>query len=225
MNPQLFLAFVLVSVTLVCVPGMDWAYSIAAGLRQRSFVPAIAGLCSGYVLHTALMVAGLAALLAAVPGLLGWLTVAGAAYLIWLGVVTMRSWRDAAFAVSDMGQAPQVGVIHVKRTLRGDQLRWFLRGVGTSGINPKALLFFVALVPQFISAEAPMPAPIQSAVLGATYIAIAGAIYTGVALGSRKLLGSKPAAARVVTLASGILMLLLGVVLLAEQLLPPLLQR
>lgn len=58
-NPQLFLAFMLVAVTLACTPGVDWAYSISAGLRQRSFVPAVAGLCSGYVVHTLLMVAGL----------------------------------------------------------------------------------------------------------------------------------------------------------------------
>ena len=63
MNPQLFFAFVLVAAALACTPGVDWAYSISAGLRQRSFVPAVAGLCGGSVLHTLLMVVGLAALL------------------------------------------------------------------------------------------------------------------------------------------------------------------
>ena len=82
MNPQLFLAFLLVAGALACTPGVDWAYSITAGLKQRSFVPAVAGLCGGYVLHTVLLVAGLAALLTGVPGMLGWLTVAGAAYLL-----------------------------------------------------------------------------------------------------------------------------------------------
>ena len=61
MNPQLFLAFIVVAAALACTPGVDWAYTIAAGLRQRSFVPAVAGLCGGYVLHTVLLVAGLAA--------------------------------------------------------------------------------------------------------------------------------------------------------------------
>src|SRR5690242_15874633 len=141
MNPQRFLAFVIVAVTLACSPGVDWAYSIAAGLRQRSFLPAVAGLCSGYVLHTALLVAGLAAVLTGVPGLLGWLTIAGAAYLLWLGVSTMRSWRGASFTADDaVGQSR-------------NQLRTFLQGMGTSGINPKGLLFFLALVPQFVSPE------------------------------------------------------------------------
>ncbi|BAS15529.1 homoserine/homoserine lactone efflux protein [Arthrobacter sp. Hiyo8] len=208
MNPQLFLAFVIVAVTLACTPGVDWAYSIAAGLRQRSFLPAVAGLCSGYVLHTALLVAGLAAVLTGVPGLLGWLTIAGAAYLLWLGVSTMRSWRGASFSADDaVGQSR-------------NQLRTFLQGMGTSGINPKGLLFFLALVPQFVSPEASLPVPVQSGVLGLTFVLFAGIIYTVVALGSRKLLQSRPSAARVVTLASGIIMVGLGAVLLGEQLLP-----
>ncbi|OFI38865.1 lysine transporter LysE [Arthrobacter sp. SW1] len=208
MNPQLFLAFVIVAITLACTPGLDWAYSISAGLRQRSFVPAIAGLCSGYVLHTALMVLGLAALLAGVPGLLGWLTVAGAGYLLWLGISTIRSWRGARFSAGD-----GVGQSH-------NQLRTFLVGMGTSGINPKGLLFFLALVPQFVSPEAALPVPVQSGLLGLTFVALAALIYTGVALGSRKLLHSRPGAARVVTLASGVVMVGLGVVLLVEQLIP-----
>lgn len=207
MNPQLFLAFVIVAVTLACTPGVDWAYSIAAGLRQRSFLPAVAGLCSGYVLHTALLVAGLAALLTGVPGLLGWLTIAGAGYLLWLGVSTMRSWRGASFSADDaVGQSR-------------NQLRTFLQGIGTSGINPKGLLFFLALVPQFVSPEASLPVPVQSGVLGLTFVVFAGIIYTAVALTSRKLLQSRPSAARVVTLASGIIMVGLGAVLLSEQLL------
>ncbi|GAA5190757.1 LysE family transporter [Arthrobacter gyeryongensis] len=208
MNPQLFIAFVIVAVTLACTPGVDWAYSIAAGLRQRSFLPAVAGLCSGYVLHTALLVAGLAALLTGVPGLLGWLTIAGAAYLLWLGVSTMRSWRGASFSADDaVGQSR-------------NQLRTFLQGMGTSGINPKGLLFFLALVPQFVSPEASLPVPVQSGVLGLTFVLFVGIIYTAVALTSRKLLQSRPSAARVVTLASGIIMVGLGAVLLGEQLLP-----
>lgn len=209
MNLQLFLAFVVVAAALACTPGVDWAYSITAGLGRRSFVPAVAGLCSGYVLHTVLMVAGLAALLAGMPGVLGWITVAGAAYLLWLGTATIRSWRGASFAaaaaVDSTGQ---------------NQLRTFLRGMGTSGINPKGLLFYVALVPQFVSAEAPLPVPVQSGLLGLTFVLLAAIVYTCVALLSRKLLQSRPGAARKVTLASGIIMVGLGAVLLSEQLLP-----
>ncbi|MET1021459.1 MAG: LysE family translocator [Arthrobacter sp.] len=207
MNTQLFLSFLVVAGALACTPGVDWAYSITAGLKQRSFVPAVMGLCGGYVLHTALLVAGLAALLTGIPGVLGWLTVAGAAYLLWLGFTTIRSWRGASFGIAGL-QAP------------GNQFRTFLQGMGTSGINPKGLLFYVALVPQFVSPEAPLPVPVQSGLLGLTFVALVAVVYSCVALLARRLLHSRPGAARNVTLASGIIMVALGAVLLAEQLAP-----
>lgn len=207
MNPQLFLAFLVVAGALACTPGVDWAYSITAGLKQRSFVPAVAGLCGGYVLHTVLLVAGLAALLTGIPVVLGWLTVAGAAYLLWLGLATIRSWRGASFGGAEV-RAP------------ANQFRTFLQGMGTSGINPKGLLFYVALVPQFVSPEAPLPVPVQSGLLGLTFVLLVAVVYSCVALLARRLLHSRPGAARRVTLASGIIMIALGAVLLSEQLVP-----
>jgi threonine/homoserine/homoserine lactone efflux protein len=207
MNPQLFLAFLVVAGALACTPGVDWAYSITAGLKQRSFVPAVAGLCGGYVLHTVLLVAGLAALLTGVPGMLGWLTVAGAAYLLWLGLTTIRTWRGASFGSAEP-RAP------------ANQFRTFLQGMGTSGINPKGLLFYVALVPQFVSPEASLPVPVQSGLLGLTFVLLVAVVYSCVALLARRLLHSRPGAARKVTLTSGIIMVALGTVLLSEQLVP-----
>ncbi|NUP58526.1 MAG: LysE family translocator [Pseudarthrobacter sp.] len=207
MNPELFLAFVVVAAALACTPGVDWAYTIAAGLRQRSFVPAVAGLCGGYVLHTVLLVAGLAAVLSGMPGVLAWITLAGAGYLLWLGVGTLRSWRGASFSAA-------------AATGSSTQLRTFLQGMGTSGINPKGLLFYVALIPQFVSADAALPVPVQSGLLGLTFVALAALVYTVVALLSRSLLQSRPGAARTVTLASGVIMVLLGAALLGEQLVP-----
>jgi len=145
--------------------------------------------------------------LAGMPGVLGWITLAGAGYLLWLGVGTLRSWRGASFSADAAGAA-------------GTQLRTFLQGMGTSGINPKGLLFYVALIPQFVSSEAALPVPVQSGLLGMTFVALAGLVYTVVALLSRTLLQSRPGAARAVTLASGIIMVALGAVLLGEQLLP-----
>ena len=94
--------------------------------------------------------------------------------------------------------------------------------MGTSGINPKGLLFYVALVPQFVSPEASLPVPVQSGLLGLTFVLLVAVVYTCVALLARKLLHSRPAAARRVTLASGIIMVALGLALLAEQLGPAL---
>ncbi|MFP5365379.1 MAG: LysE family translocator, partial [Actinomycetes bacterium] len=178
-----------------------------AGLRQSSFVPAVTGLCGGYVLHTVLLVAGLAALLTGLPGVLAWITLAGAAYLMWLGIGTLRSWRQASFSARPGG---------------GDtgRIRTFLQGMGTSGINPKGLLFYVALVPQFVSTDASLPVPVQSGLLGLTFVLLAGLVYAAVAILARTLLQSRPGAARLVTLTSGVVMVVLGAALLAEQLLP-----
>lgn len=207
MDPQALIGFLIVAVTLTCTPGPDWAYSISAGLRDRSFAPAIAGLCSGYILHTILLAAGIATLMAAIPALLLWLTVAGALYLLWLGVQTVRSWRGAGFSSAGPGGRVDVGT----------PLGAFLNGFGVSSINPKGMLLFLALTPQFITPAAPFPVPVQSAILGLSFVASAAIVYTIVAAGSRKLLRSRPGAARGITLASGVIMCSLGALLLFQQ--------
>src|SRR4051812_10563082 len=62
MDPQSILGFAAVSIALAFTPGADWAYSIAAGIGRDRVAPAVAGLCSGYLMHTLLVVAGVAAL-------------------------------------------------------------------------------------------------------------------------------------------------------------------
>lgn len=228
MEPQALIGFLMVAITLSCTPGPDWAFAIAAGLGKRSFVPAVAGLCGGYVLHTILLAAGIAALMAAIPALLLWLTVAGAIYLLWLGLLTTRTWRSAGFvSVGPKGElpapilAPKSGMGSASTVdAAGSSRAAFLQGLGTSAINPKGLLFFLALTPQFIRADAAYSVPLQSAVLGLSFVAMTAVVYTLVAGAARTLLRSRPAAARGVTLTSGIIMCALGAVLLVEQIGP-----
>ncbi|SEE95122.1 Threonine/homoserine/homoserine lactone efflux protein [Arthrobacter alpinus] len=223
MEPQALTGFLIVAITLTCTPGPDWAFAIAAGLGRRSFVPAVAGLCSGYVLHTVLLAAGIAALMAAIPSLLLWLTVAGAIYLLWLGFVTTKSWRGAGFVtVGPNGEIPTATTAGTVAAPDASRSAWgsFLQGFGTSSINPKGLLLFVALTPQFIKTDAALSVPLQSAILGLSFVLSTAVIYTLVAAGSRKLLRSRPGAARGVTLSSGIIMCGLGAVLLIEQIGP-----
>ncbi|ALV46731.1 lysine transporter LysE [Arthrobacter alpinus] len=223
MEPQALTGFLIVAITLTCTPGPDWAFAIAAGLGRRSFVPAVAGLCSGYVLHTVLLAAGIAALMAAIPSLLLWLTVAGAIYLLWLGFMTTKSWRGAGFVtVGPSGEIPTETTAGTVAAPDASGSAWgsFLQGFGTSSINPKGLLLFVALTPQFIKTDAAFSVPLQSVILGLSFVLSTAVIYTLVAAGSRKLLRSRPGAARGVTLSSGIIMCGLGAVLLIEQIGP-----
>lgn len=193
-------AFASVSVLLVLVPGADWAYAIAAGLRERSAVPAVGGLLLGYVLLTAVVAAGLAALVASRPGVMTGLTVVGAGYLLWLGVGTLA--RPAQ---------PSAGV-DVERSAQ----RMLLRGAGISGLNPKALLLFLALLPQFVHGS--WPVAIQIGALGLLHVVVCGIVYSGVATAARVVLRTRPAVARAVTRGSGIAMILIAAGLLVERL-------
>lgn len=241
MDIQTILGFLGVSFALAMTPGADWAYAISAGLGRHKVSSAVAGLCSGYLFHTILIVAGMAALVASNPRLLSWITLAGATYLLWLGVSTARSWRGAGFkaeagmprktegaAVAESARAGSNGrsdtlVRTAVETTASRSARErffgpaFFRGLGTSGSNPKALLLYLALIPQFIHAEAAFSVPAQTALLGLSHMVLSIFVYTGVALGARALLRQRPTAARFITLFSGLVMIVLGLLLVAEQ--------
>ncbi|ALU38725.1 lysine transporter LysE [Kocuria flava] len=196
-------AFWAVSFLLVLVPGADWAYAITAGLRERTVLPAVGGLVAGYVGLTAVVVAGVAALVAGSPLVLTVLMTVGAGYLVWLGVVALT--RPSAPAAAGTAST-------------GSWLRQAVKGAGVSGLNPKALLLFLALLPQFTDPGAPWPFAAQIALLGLVHTASCAVVYTAVGTGARRVLGARPAAARTVTRLSGLAMVALGVALLVEQL-------
>ncbi|MGV9244398.1 LysE family translocator [Streptomyces sp. NPDC003710] len=205
MNTGAVMSFLAVDLLLVCVPGADWAYAIAAGLRGRSVVPAVAGLVAGYAVHTALAAAGLAVVVAGSPGLLTALTVAGAGYLVWLGWGVLR--RPAAPGAA-AGRAADASVARV-----------FLRGAGISGLNPKGLLLYLSVLPQFLdTGGARLPVAAQTAVLGLGHMVCCAAVYLTVGVLARAVLAARPAAARAVTRTSGAAMLGIGAFLLVERL-------
>ena len=241
MDIQTILGFLGVSFALAMTPGADWAYAISAGLGRHKVSSAVAGLCSGYIFHTILIVAGMAALVASNPRLLSWITLAGAAYLLWLGISTAKSWRGAGFNAEAGTPREAAGAAAAEPALAGsgggsDTLvrtaaetaastppreRFFgpafFRGLGTSGSNPKALLLYLALIPQFIHSQAAFSVPAQTAVLGLSHMVLSIFVYSGVALGARALLRQRPTAARFITLFSGLVMIVLGLLLVAEQ--------
>lgn len=194
-----------VSVLFVITPGADWAYAISAGLRHRSVVPAVAGLLAGHLLATAAVAAGVAALLAGSPAVLTTLTVVGAAYLIWLGVGQLTGPAASPSAVM---LAEETSSWH----------RQSLTGLGVSGLNPKVFLLFLALLPQFVDLDAGWPVPAQIVALGLVHVASCAVVYSLVGTGARSVLRTRPAAALVVTRVSGAAMVVIGAVLVAEQL-------
>ncbi|HEY4020344.1 MAG TPA: LysE family translocator, partial [Pseudonocardiaceae bacterium] len=137
------LAFWGVAALLIVVPGLDWAFAISAGLR-RQVLPAAAGIVLGYLIMTGVVAAGLGALVAATPDALTALTVAGALYLVWLGIGTIR----------------KPGTISTTEAASG---RWstLAKGMAVSGLNPKGLLVFVTILPRFTDPHDTLPMPAQ----------------------------------------------------------------
>ncbi|MFI8948218.1 LysE family translocator [Streptomyces sp. NPDC053750] len=224
MDSGLLISFLALDLLLVCVPGADWAYAIAAGLRDRSVTWAVGGLVAGYALHTLLAAAGLAVLVAGSPGLLTGLTVAGAAYLVWLGWGVLRRPGTPGSAASDAagaatGAARDAAQSAPHAAEGGSRARVFLRGATISGLNPKGLLLYLSVLPQFlVTRGAHLPVPVQTVVLGLLHMACCAAVYLTVGLAARAVLGARPAAARAVTRTSGAAMLGIGAFLLVQRL-------
>ncbi|MDG9707036.1 LysE family translocator [Streptomyces sp. DH10] len=203
MDTTTLAAFLAVDLLLVFTPGADWAYAITAGVRGRSVVPAVAGLVAGYAGYTLLAVAGLVVIVANSATLLTALTLAGAGYLVWLGCGVLR--QPAVLTVSE----DEAG---------SSRLRVMLRGAGTSGLNPKALLLYFSLFPQFIDPAGGWPVATQTGLLGTLHMTACAVVYLAVAVLARTVLRTRPAAARAVTRVSGALMIAIGGFLLVERL-------
>ena len=204
MNISLLLAFWGVVALLIAVPGPDWAYVLAAGLRDRSPFPAVAGIVLGYVGLTAAVAAGVGALVAHTPVLLTAITIAGAAYLVYLGVSVLRRPAGVHGAAGQASASPP-------------PLRRVVRGVGVSGLNPKGLLVFVAILPQFTDAAAGWPIAAQLAALGLVFAATCAAFYSGLGAVAHAVLGLRPVVVTIISRVSGVAMVIVGVTMVAER--------
>ncbi|KEZ16868.1 LysE family translocator [Sphingobium sp. WW5] len=202
MNAALFTAFWAVSMLFVVTPGVDWAYTISAGMRERVLLPAIGGLLLGHLVATLIVAAGVGALIAGVPLAMAVLTVFGAAYLFWLGVGLLRN--------------PPVPQMAGEEDIQS-ATSWVLRGFCVSGLNPKVLLLFLALLPQFTERSAGWPISAQIAALGGTHVLNCGVVYLIVGYSSRAVLRARPQAAKIVGRVSGVIMIVLAIVLILER--------
>jgi threonine/homoserine/homoserine lactone efflux protein len=203
-------AFWVVSSLLIMVPGADWAYTIGAGLRGHSVVPAVGGIVLGYAAMTIVVAAGVGALVARSPALLGALTIVGGLYLMWHGATTLAR-PSGPDTTSNGAPASESAPARTSQAT-------LLRGAGVSALNPKGLLLFLALLPQFTSPHGRWPLAVQLAVLGVVFMLSCGTFYLCLGSVARKTLHARPAAARAVTRVSGAAMFIIGALLLADRL-------
>jgi len=124
-------------------PGVDMALAVASTLRGgwRQGVAAALGIMAGCVLHTLAAAFGLAALLATSAEAFVVVKLVGAAYLLYV------AWGMARAGVRPAAATEVVAPPSLWRTAR--------QGFFTNALNPKVALFFLALLPQFIAADAP----------------------------------------------------------------------
>ncbi|MFF3004266.1 LysE family translocator [Kitasatospora sp. NPDC057940] len=203
MDTHALLLFLGVDLLLVCTPGPDWLYIAARGLGQgrRAAFIAVGGVCAGYAVHTLLSSAGLAAALRAVPAALPVLRLTGAAYLLVLAVTMLLTLRKGGGATALTEPKPQPTATVLRQSML------------TALLNPKGLLLYLSLVPQFVEPGAALPVGGQVLALGSLNVLACAVVYGLVAHASGRLggrLGGTPRAARRMTLVSAVLLMLVA---------------
>ena len=158
---ELWIAFALASAILLAIPGPTVMLVVSYALRhgRRSAWATVPGVSLGDLTAMTVSLAGAGAVLAASAELFTVLKLCGAAYLIWLGV---KLWRTEPEGLSvDRGMA---GSSRVLGTM-------FWNSYVVTALNPKSIVFFIAFVPQFVTAGAPVVP--QFALLIATFVGLA----------------------------------------------------
>ncbi|KTG10942.1 hypothetical protein AUR64_07140 [Haloprofundus marisrubri] len=189
-GPETLAAFVPASLALILAPGPDTIYVLtqSTGSRRRVGVAAAAGVSVGVLVHTAAAAAGLSILLRESALAFRLVKYLGAAYLVYLGVQTLRGGNAEKSGIKsrvETGPVENGGGVDDSRepTASAPRRSGFLRGVVVNVSNPKVALFFLAFLPQFVDGSGTAG---QLATLGTVY-----AVLTLVYLGSVALFATR----------------------------------
>lgn len=143
------LSFALVAGLLTLVPGLDTALVLRSSIsKSRSFAFATAlGISTGAMIWGVAAAVGVSALLAASEFAYRALTLAGAAYMVWLGATLLwKILRKEKVPAAPAREAAELS------SGRNDLFKGWLTGTGTNLLNPKVGVFYIATIPQFIPA-------------------------------------------------------------------------
>jgi threonine/homoserine/homoserine lactone efflux protein len=159
MSLQVYLAFVAACIALALLPGPVVTLLIANGLRHgtRAALINIAGVQTGLMIMIGVVAIGMTSLMATMGYWFDWLRLAGAAYLVWLGIKLIRAPVEG-IAGEEAPPPPRGG--------------FFLQGLLVLLSNPKLLIFFGAFLPQFMDMSRDHTS--QATLLGVTFMAVAG---------------------------------------------------
>lgn len=199
-GPEHLVTFLIATVVLVLVPGPTVVFVVSQAIvhGRRAALAGVAGNCLGVYLLVVAVAFGIGAVVDKSIALFTVIKLVGAAYLVFLGV---RAFRERHLLAGGPGVLPVTGG---RRHLR----RGFVVGV----TNPKALVFFAAVLPQFVDRAAENPAG-QMLVLGLIFVAVAMVLDSlwGLAAGTaRQWLARSPKRTAVLGGTGGVLMIGLG---------------
>jgi len=142
-SPEILAAFSAACILLIVTPGPDMTFFLGQTLtagRARGFA-AMFGACFGLVVHSMLAAFGLSALLVASTTAFTIIKIAGAFYLVWLGI---QAIRHGSALTLQKGNGGKKSISQV-----------FLMGGGINLLNPKIVMFFLTFLPQFVSVNDP----------------------------------------------------------------------
>lgn len=175
-DPARYLAFLSVMAVMAITPGPANLFAIATGMQKgkAAALVGVAGMNTGTLTWFAAAALGLGALIVAFPQVFHILTFVGAAYVVWLGVKSIISG-----AKNEAG--PPVITIRPGRSAFAD-------GFMVQVANPKAVLFFTAVLPPFLDVTKPVAAQLAmfaAATIGMDVIAMSAYGLGGAALSEK----------------------------------------
>jgi threonine/homoserine/homoserine lactone efflux protein len=151
--------FALASFLLIIVPGPAVLYVVTRSIAQgrRAGLVSMLGIETGGLVHVAAAAIGLSAVIASSAAAFTVVKLAGAAYLIYLGLRRLVVRDDALPEVATGGRSGK---------------RLFAQGIVVNVLNPKTAVFFLAFLPQFVD-PAKGTVTLQFLVLGLIFVAVA----------------------------------------------------
>jgi threonine/homoserine/homoserine lactone efflux protein len=166
-----FLLFLAASIAITVAPGPDNLQVLARGISQGRAAGLVAalGFAAGISFHTTLAALGVAALLKSSPMAFEAVKLAGAAYLVWIGIKAIRSK-----GLSSAHERPSQPLAVV-----------FRQSVIGNLMNPKVTLFFIVFLPQFVNPHGGQSVMLQMFELGGVFMLQTVAVFSvfGVAAG------------------------------------------
>ncbi|GIU57515.1 LysE family translocator [Arthrobacter sp. NicSoilC12] len=203
-------AFVLTCLVVVVVPGPDFALVLRNAPRgTRAATTAAAGIMVGNTILAVLAVLGVTALLGASEVVGTGIRIAGAAYLLYLG---LRAFAEAFAREPKPSQPPAPAAVRQ----RGGSP--FVQGMVSNLLNPKVAVFYLSLFPQFT--VAPLPPLAQHALMAGIFLLIALAWYVLLLSALKKVTGvlARPRTSRIVVGSSGAVLVGVGGTILTQTL-------